>query len=402
MPQVLQLLPCALLLSTLACDGAPGSLALSAASVLPREGLAPLLPSAIDPGESTAPSATPAEALPSPPKRCAPPQAKTARGPVFRMPSPIAGGAMSNDGCRLAVWNASGELVLIDVEADALLARLRPGPNEAPAAFIDDRRIAFCGDDQNLQLWDGRRAPVPIAKLGGSTPGAACRALLVDPSAKRLAVVANDGPTPRGRIDLVRKEPGSWGGLSATVSIYDLDGHLLGQRSSVGAVEPAFVGGWFTSVHYAPLDPVRSFYDWTNDAVDPTRKWPAGVVFPRLGPGPFAFERDEVARLVSFDEAAKPPVLPTKRGTPYVGAISSRGVAALAYASSRAKAAGISLFDPSFSTEIAFIPDAAAEHLVWTADGATFVALERESARFYGSNGRALGTIEVGVPPLSF
>lgn len=399
------LLAAALLLAAIpACNDPGASPPATAGSVLAEEDLAPAPSADVDLDAVALDSANP-PADAAPPvvaRRCAPPKVRATRPPAFRMASPIIGGAVSNNGCRLAVWNASGELLLFDVEADKLLARIRPGPGAVPAVFVDDARIAFCGDDQHLRLWDGRTAPVAIAELFGSTPTSACRALLVDPETKRLAVVANEGPTPRNRNDLVRKEPGNWGGLSATVSVYDLEGHLLGRRANVGAVLPAFAGGWFTSVHYPSRDPVRSFYDWSDDRAAPTLGWPTGAVFPGLGPGPIAFEREDVAALASFAPGAKPPALPKKRGVPYVGAFSPRGVAALAYASSRSAGAGISLFDAAFTKELAFVADVAGEGILWTHDGETLVVLERETVRFYDADGDALGVVAVGVPPLEF
>lgn len=348
------------------------------------------------------------EPPPAPPKkRCAPPDMGGPRRNGFRSPQVgILGGTVSSDGCYLALWNQLGELLYFDVEASKLLARVRPAGGRAiPAGFIDERRVAFCGDNEQLHLWDGRSPPVDIAKLDPARPPYGCRELFVDQEAKRIAVLgypegANGAYTyfgcgGGGWYDAYAPRPGQ-------LVVYDYQGNVVAKRANLGVNQAAFRGEWFTAIDLNVDLQRRRFYSLRDVEAEPVETWPETAAFPNLGRGPDTFESYGALVLHNFRPGEKPLEIPRKRGIPMTGAYApEQKHVAIAYRADREGArTGVAIFDPSFTTEIAFVPDVTPSGFVWASDGDTLVAFEGLHARYIdASSGKPLGVITAGVPP---
>lgn len=403
-PRYLALLPGLLLVACATPADPPAPAASASSTQTPPEPEA----SAETNAEPTAPPTASIAVEPPPPpkKKCVPPDMGGPRQKGFRVAgTTIVGGAISEDACKLVVWSNLGELLFFDVEQSKLLARLRPGTQPVPAGFIDDQRIAYCGDDEHLSTWDGRSPPVHIATLEPKSPAFACRALMVDPKSKLIAVLAHSA-VPTGYGDYTNYGYGydyysSFGAREGTVTVFDYEGHAVAKRPKVGVVAPAFAGGWYTAADYNAGLQSRRFYDMHDVSVAPVETWPEGAVFPLLGRGPETFETYSAIGLHSTTPGGKAPEIPRKHGMSMAGAFSpDQAFAVIAYRPDRAGAdGGIAFFDPAFKGELGYTPKVSATGFALTPDGAIVVAFDGLNARFLEApTGKVLGVITAGMP----
>lgn len=351
-----------------------------------------------DPAVSVALSAAPPGSTPSAPssavvdgpapKRCYPPNDGGPRDDGFRMPGwPIARASLSPDGCNLAVANSMGEMLYLDVATAKVLARVRPVGNQRiiPVAFVDDTRVAFCGDTDALHLWDGRSPPVDIAKLPMPAP-MGCRDLLADRASGRIAVLSSADAYVESR----------------TLTVYDLAGKTLGERKGVSSSYASLSGDWFTYFG----SPKRRFVNWTDPPSKPVSAWPTGVVFgDNVGHGPIGFQGrppDPIGLEDDSSEAAKNPQIPSDQGIPYLGTFSPDGkYAAVFYREDKAakpkSRTGLVFFDAAFQTELAFTPISWASDFLWIHGGETLAYLYSLDVKFVDvPSGKPHGAISAG------
>lgn len=367
---------------------------------------APPLEPVVDLGPAPEP-AMPEPAAPLPRKKCVPPDMGGPRQNGFLSPQVgILGGTVSSDGCYLALWNQLGELLYFDVEASKLLARVRPSGGRAiPAGFIDDKRVAFCGDNEQLHLWDGRSPPVDIAKLDPARPPYGCRELFVDQEAKRIAVLGYPGGA-NGSYQSYGGCGGWYGDYAprpGQLVVYDYAGNVVAKRPNVGVKEAAFAGEWFTAIDMNFDLQKRRFYSLRDLEAAPVETWPETASFPNLGRGPDTFEVYGALVLHNFRPGERPLEIPRKRGIPLLGAYApDQRHVAIAYRADRVGAqTGVAIFDSTFTTEIAFVPGVTPSSFVWASGGETLVAFEGLHARYIeASTGKPLGVITAGVPPM--
>lgn len=362
-------------------------------------------PVAVEPVEDLGPGPEAYVAPPPPPpkKTCVPPDMGHTPARGFRAAgTTIVGGAVSSDGCKLVVWSNLGELLFFDVENAKTLARLRPGAQPVPAAFIDDERIVYCGDDEHLSTWDGRSPPKHIATLDPPRASYSCHGLWFDPTTKRVALLAYD-PGLNPAYDY--GSPWGYGTRAGRVTVYDLDGNIVGQRDKVGTIGASFGGAWFTSVDYNADLQIRRFYDWRDPASKPLDTWPEGAAFPLYGRGPDTFEIYAALVLHNFAPGGKAPEMPRQHGMSIAGAFSpDASVAVVSYRADREGTdGGVSFFDPTFTKELGHSPKISATTFAWTDDGKVVVAFDGVNARFLEApTGKPLGVITAGLPPVDY
>lgn len=326
------------------------------------------------PSARVAPSASAVVEAPPPPRRCYPPNDGGPRDDGFRIAGwPIYKATLTDDGCNLAVANSMGEMLYVDVSTSKILARVRPigSERDIPTVFIDDTRVAFCGDTDFLHFWDGRSQPVDVVKLP-MPPPTGCRAIFADRRNQRIALLIGGDMFSEQR----------------KLVVMDYAGRILAEHAAVGDSYAAFSGEWFSWFQ----SPKRRFLHWSDPAAKPVSEWPTGVRFDGLGAGPIGIHGrppDPIGLEDLSSESAKNPQIPLDRGVPYNGTFSGDGkYAAIFYRADlpspqkpKAKT-GLALFDPAFGAEVAFTPIAWASDYAWIHGGETLVYLYSMEVRF--------------------
>ncbi|MFO0619508.1 MAG: hypothetical protein U0414_43375 [Polyangiaceae bacterium] len=365
-------------------------------SVASSGAAAPSAPSAASAAPSPRPDGSEGEGRsvavePPPKKRCYPPNDGGPRDDGFRTPQyPIYKATISDDGCNLAVTNAMGEMLYIDVATSKILARVRPifEERDIPTAFIDDARVAFCGDTDKLHFWDGRSQPVDVVKLPLPSP-TGCRAIYADRTGRRIALLVGG--------DLYAEQ--------RKLVVMDHDGKILAERDGVGVSYAAFSGEWFTWFHL----PKRQFLHWTDPNAKPVSAWPEGVAFEGLGRGPLGIHGrppDPIGLEDLSSEAAKNPALPLDRGVPYNGTFDVGGKYSVVFyradlptpAKPKAKT-GLALFDAAFHEELGFTEIRWASDYVWTHEGETLAYTDSLDVKFIDvPSMKPRGAITAGKP----
>ena len=243
--------------SSPAASGSPAPQATSAGAALAP---APL---------PSAPVALPSASSASAPARCELPSDPQPLGDGFRADWPITGIDLSPDGCRIVVTNNIDELLLVDVPTWTVVASIHGGlANRALAAgFLDDQRIAYCGTDDALRVWDGKSEATKVASLPGGADD--CRAIVIDRALHHIALIGYRGGVPPYRL-----------------RVFDADGKALATRKVPGPFAAALTGDWFSGTDDNAINATskasRTFVAWKSDEA-PTTQPPAGVLFETLG-----------------------------------------------------------------------------------------------------------------------
>jgi hypothetical protein len=268
--------------------------------------------------------------------------------------------------------NNTKELLLIDVSTWTIVAALQDRvPNHAwHAAFIDNRRFAFCGADAGLELWDGQGKPSKLATLAGGADD--CQTIAVDRDRGHIALGGYHGGVPPFELH-----------------VFGVDGSLLGKRKIPGPFEPALSGDWFTGLDddsiNAPSHASRTFVEWSKDAAA-TKAPPAQVSFAGLGNAEqiLAMAPNGILGLIDTKTGARHE-LGHEHGVPRTGVWSQDGLRLFVFfqADGAHGTSGIATFELPGLKEIHFEPEGWASDYIVAANGRWILASDSADIVFF-------------------